>query len=172
MKKSHIIAGVAAGFALCAIAGGALGAIAMGVIHNQKNVLSPFAESTMVPAGYNTYYISGSGPTVVDPSAPEGSVKSFGDIGTQTTSTLMGLKAKLATLGLTFNDVVAAHVYMAADPANAGQVDVAAMNAAWLRVFGTAEIPNKPARSSLQAAYLVKKGALVEIEFTAVKKAN
>ena len=173
MKKSHIIAAVTAGIALCAIAGGALGAIAMDVIHNQENTRSPFASSTMVPQGYNTYYISGSGPAVVDPNAPAGSSARFGDIGAQTTSTLAGLKVKLAALGLTFNDVVAAHVFVGTDPAsNGAKSDFAAMNAAWLKVFGTAEYPNKPARSSMQAAYLVNPGALVEIEFTAVKKAN
>jgi enamine deaminase RidA (YjgF/YER057c/UK114 family) len=38
--------------------------------------------------------------------------------------------------------------------------------------FGTSAQPNKPARATIQAANLVKLGALVEIEFVAVKKAD
>ena len=38
------------------------GAVAadMMVMHNQENAKAPFASSVMVPAGYDTYYISGS----------------------------------------------------------------------------------------------------------------
>ena len=44
------------------------------------------------------------------------------------------------------------------------------MNSAWLKVFGTPDQPNKPARATIQAANLVAPGALVEIEFVAAKK--
>ena len=36
--------------------------------------------------------------------------------------------------------------------------------------FGTKEQPNKPARSTMQVAGLVREGWLVEIEVTAAKK--
>jgi enamine deaminase RidA (YjgF/YER057c/UK114 family) len=147
-------------------------ATAQSVTHNQENARSPFASSVVVPPGYTTYYISGSGPTVTNPKAPKDSVQSFGDTATQTRTTLEGLKAKMARLGLTFGDVVQARVYLAADPMNGGEMNSAAMNGAWMKFFGTPAQPNKPARATIQAAKLVKPGALVEIEFVAVKKAG
>jgi enamine deaminase RidA (YjgF/YER057c/UK114 family) len=41
--------------------------------------------------------------------------------------------------------------------------------AAYTKFFGTAEQPNKPARSAVQVAALVAPGALVEIEVIAAK---
>ncbi len=167
MKRQHLIVLSFGLFALCAMGPGARAA---GVIHNQEDPASPFASSVIVPPGYTTYYISGSGPLVANPSAPKDSIESYGNTVQQTSSTLAGLKAQLAKLGLTFGDVVQARVFLAADPANGGKMDFAGMNSAWKKVFGTAEQPNKPARATIQAANLVKRGALVEIEFVAVKK--
>ena len=140
------------------------------VIHNQETANSPFASSVVVPPGYTTYYISGSGPLVANASAPEGSVQRLGNTATQTTSTLEGLRQKMALLGVTFADVVQGRVYLAADPYNGGKMDYAGMNGAWMKVFGTAAQPNKPARATVQVANLVVPGALVEIELVAVKK--
>jgi enamine deaminase RidA (YjgF/YER057c/UK114 family) len=109
---------------------------------------------------------------VTNPGAPKDSIESFGDTATQTRTTLEGLKAKMDKLGLTFGDVVQARVYLAADPMNGGKMNAAAMNATWMTFFGTSAQPNKPARATIQAANLVKLGALVEIEFVAVKKAD
>ena len=167
MNRKHLIAVSFGLIALCAMGPGALAA---GVIHNQEDANSPFASSVIVPPGYTTYYISGSGPLVVNPNAPKDSVESYGNTVQQTTSTLAGLKAQLAKLGLGFGDVVQARVFLAADPANGGKMDFAGMNSAWKMVFGTPDQPNKPARATIQAANLVKPGALVEIEFVAVKK--
>ena len=149
--KYSLVAGTVAMFALCA----AGNAMAQEIIHNQENANSPFASSVIVPPGYTTYYISGSGPTVIDPNAPKGSVESLGNTAQQTTSTLAGLKDRLTQLGLTFGDVVQARVFMAADPTNGGKIDFAGMNGAWLKVFGTPDQPNKPARATFQAANLV-----------------
>ena len=63
-----------------------------------------------------------------------------------------------------------ARVYLAADPMNGGKMNAAAMNDAWMKFFGTPAQPNKPARATIEAANLVKPGALVEIEFVAAKK--
>ena len=167
MNRKHLIAASFSLFALCAMGPGALAA---GVVHNQEDANSPFASSVIVPPGYTTYYISGSGPLVVNPNAPRDSIESYGNTVQQTTSTLAGLKAQLARLGLGFGDVVQARVFLAADPANGGKMDFAGMNSAWKTVFGTPDQPNKPARATIQAANLVKPGALVEIEFVAVKK--
>jgi enamine deaminase RidA (YjgF/YER057c/UK114 family) len=167
MKCQHLIALTFGLMALCVMGPGAMAA---GVVHNQEDPNSPFASSVVVPPGYTTYYISGSGPLVVNPKAPKDSIASYGNTVQQTTSTLAGLKAQLAKLGLTFADVVQARVFLAADPANGGKMDFAGMNSAWKKVFGTPDQPNKPARATIQAANLVKLGALVEIEFVAVKK--
>jgi enamine deaminase RidA (YjgF/YER057c/UK114 family) len=43
------------------------------------------------------------------------------------------------------------------------------MMAAYTKFFGTAEQPNKPARSTVQVAGLVAQGALVEVEVIAVR---
>ena len=145
------------------------GAMAQAIIHNQDDANSPFAGSVVVPPGYTTYYISGSGPTVANPNAPKDSIESFGDTATQTRTTLEGLKAKMDKLGVTFGDVVQARVYLAADPMNGGKMNAAAMNDTWKTFFGTTAQPNKPARATIEAANLVKKGALVEIEFVAAK---
>ena len=136
----------------------ASGANAADVVHNQENAKSPIASSTMVPSGYNTFYISGS-------------TGKGADTAEQTTAALAGLKAQMAKLGLTFGDIVQAHVFLVADP-KTGKMDFAGMNSSWSKEFGTAEQPNKPARATLQVAGLAGGDALVEIEFTAVKKAN
>ena len=136
----------------------ASGAYAADVVHNQEMTKAPFASSTMVPPGYDTYYISGS-------------TGKGGDTAEQTAAALAGLKAQMAKLGLTFGDIVQAHVFLAADP-KTGKMDFAGMNSSWFKEFGTAEQPNKPARAAFQVAALAGSGALVEIEFVAVKKAN
>ena len=165
--RQYLLAG-----AVMLIASGALAtaAGAQDVTHNQEDANSPFASSVVVPPGYTTYYISGSGPAVTDPNAAKGTVESLGNTVTQTTTCLAGLKDKLAKLGLTFGDVAQARVFLAADPTNGGKMDFAGMNSAWMKVFGTADQPNKPARATVQVANLVVPGALVEIEFVAVKK--
>lgn len=143
-------------YAALALGLAASGAIAQQVMHNnQENPKSPFASSVMVPAGYDTYYISGS--------AGKGD-----DTAAQTAATLESLKGQLAKLGLTFGDVVQAHVFLVG--ANGGKMDFAGMNSSWFKYFGTADQPNKPARAAFQVAALAGADNLVEIEFIAVKK--
>lgn len=128
------------------------------VQHNQESATSPFASSVQVPAGYDTYYISG-----VPGQA--------GDTAAQTADTLARLKSQLAALGLTFGDVVQAHVFLVGDASKGGKMDFAGMNSAWFKEFGTAAQPNKPARATVQVSGLAGDAALVEIEMVAVKKA-
>ena len=85
---------------------------------------------------------------------------------------LSNLKAQLAKLGLTFGDVVQAHVFLAGDPANGGKMDFAGMNSAWFKEFGTPDQPNKPARAAFQVAAIAGTNTLVEIELIAVKKVS
>jgi enamine deaminase RidA (YjgF/YER057c/UK114 family) len=133
------------------------GAIAADMVVRNQDGKAPFASSVKVPAGYDTYYVSGS--------TGEGA-----DTAAQTAATLTGLKAELAKHGLTFGDVVQAHVFLVGDPAKGGKMDFAGMNSSWLKEFGTAGQPNKPARATVQVAALVGSTDLVEIELVAVKK--
>lgn len=153
MRKSVKYAALAA----AAVGLVATGAIAQQVVHNgQENARSPFASSVMVPAGYNTYYISGT--------AGKGD-----DTAAQTADALNRLKDQMAKLGLTFGDIVQAHVFLAPDP-KTGKMDFPGMNSSWFKYFGTADQPNKPARAAFQVGALAGQNALVEIEFIAVKK--
>ena len=134
-------------------------AFAADVVHNQENPKGAFASSVIVPPGYTTYYVSG------------GTGKG-GNTAEQTAATLEGLKTKLTAMGLTFGDVVSAHVFVSGDPNMGGKMDFAGMNESWFKVFGTADQPNKPARAAFQVANLANPAALVEIELIAVKKAK
>jgi len=129
----------------------------------------PIAAAVTVPAGYDLVYLSGNLPSVANPDAPKGSVESFGDTQAQTASVLKKLGDTLAALGLSYADVVAAHVYMVGDPNKGGEIDFAGMNASFGAVFGSESQPNKPARSTVKVAGLVLPGALVEIDFVAAK---
>ena len=133
------------------------GAMAADMVVHDQNAKAPYANSVKVPAGYDTYYVSGS--------TGEG-----GDTAAQTAATLAGLKAQLAKLGLTFGDVVQAHVFLVTDPAK-GDIDFAGLNSEWAKRFGTAAQPNRPSRVAIHVA-LPTPGALVEIELVAAKKAQ
>jgi enamine deaminase RidA (YjgF/YER057c/UK114 family) len=119
----------------------------------------PFALAVAVPPGFTTYYISGTG------GGP-------GNTEVQTRMALSHLKDVLTKEGLTFGDVVEAHVFLVGDPANGGKMDFAGMNKAWFEQFGTPTQPNKPARAAFQIAALAGAAGLVEIEFIAAKKAK
>ncbi|HLZ99688.1 MAG TPA: RidA family protein [Steroidobacteraceae bacterium] len=129
----------------------------------------PISAAVTVPAGYDTVYVSGALPTVVNKDAPKGSVEAYGDMAAQAESALANIKASLAKLGLGMGDVVKMTVFMVADPTKDNKLDFAGLMAGYTKFFGTAEQPNKPARSAVQVAALVAPGALVEIEAIAVK---
>jgi enamine deaminase RidA (YjgF/YER057c/UK114 family) len=128
-----------------------------------ENPMSPLAAGVTVPPGYTTYYVSGALPTAITPAA-NGQPADFGDMTAQTRSVLDNLKATMDKMGITFGDVVAAHVFL--DP----KADFPAMNKVWATEFGTAAQPNKPARAAFRTNALVLPGALLEIEFIAAKK--
>jgi enamine deaminase RidA (YjgF/YER057c/UK114 family) len=61
-------------------------------------------------------------------------------------------------------------VYLGADPAKEGKMDVAGMTAGYRQFFGTIEQPNKPARTTVQVVLpAAARGALVEMDFVAVR---
>ena len=129
---------------------------------------SPIAASVEVPAGSRIVYVSGTVPDPVDPSAPAGSVQRFGDTAAQTRSVLRKIEAQLRQHGMGLGDIVMMRVFLVAPPGEA-RMDFAGMMTAYREFFGTAGQPNRPARSTLQAAGLVDPGWLVEIEATAAR---
>src|SRR6201986_4289088 len=89
---------------------------------------APFVASAAVPPGYTTYYVSGSVATPKTPAA-NGKPADWGDISYQTKSTLEGLKATMAKMGVGLGDVVQAHVFLTPS------ADFGAMNKVWLTEF-------------------------------------
>jgi enamine deaminase RidA (YjgF/YER057c/UK114 family) len=129
----------------------------------------PISAAVTVPAGFDTVYVSGALPSVANKDAPKGSVEAYGDMAAQAESALTNIKASLTKLGLGMGDVVKMTVFMVADPTKDNKLDFAGLMSGYTKFFGTAEQPNKPARSAVQVAALVVPGALVEIEVIAVK---
>lgn len=149
---------------LCALAGAA---------HAQDIVRggdpkSPIASVVTVPAGYDTIYVSGMTPPVIDEKAT--GVAKFGDTKTQTLGVLGRIEAALKSQGATMGDVVMMRVLLVGDPAKDGKMDFMGMMEGYKTYFGTATQPNKPARITSQITSLVQEGMLVEIEVQAVKK--
>lgn len=167
--KTMMIA--AATLALTAIAGPALSAGPASV----ERVASPgpdgkpglILKGVIVPAGYETFYLSGQLADPIDAARKE-SVDDFGDTRTQTISTLNKIKALLESKGYAIADVVKMQAFLAADP-KLGKIDFAGFNAGFKEFFGSASNPNTVSRSTFQVANLVAPMFLVELEVTAVK---
>lgn len=124
-------------------------------------------KGVIVPAGYETFYLSGQLPDPIDPAKKE-TVDDFGDTKTQTISTLEKIKAILASKGYAMSDVVKMQAFLAADP-KLGKIDFAGFNAGFKQYFGAEGNPNTVSRSTFQVANLVAPMFLVELEVTAVK---
>ena len=56
----------------------------------------PIAAAVVVPAGYDTIYVSGHIPKVTNPNAPKSSTDKYGDTKTQTVSVLKQIEDVLA----------------------------------------------------------------------------
>jgi enamine deaminase RidA (YjgF/YER057c/UK114 family) len=127
---------------------------------------APIASSVEIPPGSRLVDVSGTVPEVADAAAPQGSPQRYGDTATQTRSVLRQIVQRLRVHGLTLSDVVMMRVFLVAPPGQP-RMDFAGMMSAYREVFGTADQPNLPARSTMQVAGLVDPGWLVEIEVTA-----
>jgi enamine deaminase RidA (YjgF/YER057c/UK114 family) len=126
----------------------------------------PASAQRVVPAGYDTYYFSGTTADPLNPANPN----ERGNTVQQADNILNKLQGMLQAKGLTFGDVVQAHVFLVTDPAK-GDIDFAGLNSEWAKRFGTATQPNRPSRVAIHVA-LPTPGALVEIELVAAKKAQ
>ena len=131
---------------------------------------SAIASVVTVPAGYDTIYVSGMVPPMIDPKGDPALTATFGDTKTQTMGVLGRIEAALKSQGATMGDVVMMRVLLVGDPAKQGKMDFAGMMEAYKTFFGTAEQPNKPSRITSQVTGLVAGGMLVEIEVQAAKK--
>ncbi len=128
----------------------------------------PISAAVSVSAGTDLYYLSGAVPPMINKDAPKGSTAAYGDMETQTTNALTSIKGTLERLGLEMGDVIKMTAFLVGDPAT-NKMDFDGFMTGYKKFFGTAEQPNKPARSAVQIAALVAPGALVEIEVIAAK---
>jgi enamine deaminase RidA (YjgF/YER057c/UK114 family) len=115
-------------------------------------------------------YVSGQLPSPITPAdRAKGTAAVYGNTQAQAESAFAKVQNVLKEQGLDLGDVVMMRVYMAADPAMGNKLDFAGMNAAYAKLFGTAEQPAKPARTTVQVAALVSAGALLEVEVQAAR---
>jgi enamine deaminase RidA (YjgF/YER057c/UK114 family) len=90
-----------------------------------------------------------------------------GDTESQAENVFDKISASLKEAGAFEADVVAMTVYLVS-PTPGGNMDFDGMMRAYARHYGSDAQPNRPVRSTVQVAGLVRPGVLVEIEVTAV----
>jgi enamine deaminase RidA (YjgF/YER057c/UK114 family) len=173
-KEMHVIERRRRILLAMGLLGVAVGAAAWGAENVLRTPLPdgnpfPISAAVTVPAGFDTVYVSGALPSAINKDSPKGTPPEYGDMQAQTVSVLTSIKGTLAKLGLGMGDVVKMTVFMVADPANDNKLNFPALMAGYTQFFGTAEQPNKPARSAVQVAALVAPGALLEVEVIAAK---
>jgi len=119
----------------------------------------------------DTLYVSGQVPDPVTPAdVAKGTPAVYAkDTRTQAENVFRKIEGILKEQGLGMRNVVMMHVYLVGDPATGNKMDFAGMMSVYTKYFGTAEQPNKPARSTVQVASLVAAGALIEVEVIAVR---
>lgn len=117
---------------------------------------------TRVPAGYDLVFVSGATPGAQGQPRPVGTEA-------QTIDVLNKIKKLLADQDMTMGDVVVMRVFLGVDPDKGGHADRAGMNAAFKTFFGTADQPNRPARTTV-AITDNQPGNFVEIDAIAAKK--
>lgn len=130
---------------------------------------SAIAGAVSVSADHDMLYVSGLTPPPLNPDAPAGTPREYGDTKTQTINVMKRIEGALKEQGLGMGDVVMMRVYLVGDPAKDGKMDFAGMMEGYKMYFGTPEQPNKPARVTVQVASLVGPGQMVEIEVQAAK---
>ena len=143
-----------------------------GVAHSQVVVKHIQTDKAGIATGVwagDTFYLSGQTASPITPAdAAKGTPADFGDTKAQAANVFAKIQKLLQAQGLDMKDVVKMTVFLGADP-KTGKMDFAGMNAEYAKYFGTADQPNKPARSAVQVANLVSPTALLEIEVIAVK---
>ena len=129
----------------------------------------PISTSVKVPPGSTLVYVSGLTPDVTAPGLPGNDPASYGVTATQTISVIKKIQAALQAQGLDLKDVTMMHVYLAGDPSKGGTMDFMGMMGGYTKYFGTADQPNKPARTTVQVASLANPAFMVEIDVVAAR---
>jgi enamine deaminase RidA (YjgF/YER057c/UK114 family) len=86
---------------------------------------------------------------------------------TQARGTLQRLQQNLATVGLTFKDVVYLRAFLAPDVHLGGRFDYEGWNAAYGEFFNNPAMPQKPARTTVTTPGFGDPATLIEIELVA-----
>lgn len=123
-----------------------------------------YAKHIVIPPGYATIRLPG---IIPDP-LPSGA---YGDTEAQSENVFGKIDAALKDAGAREADVVAMTVYLVGT-APGGNMDFDGMMRAYGRHYGSDAQPNRPVRSTVQVAGLVRPGILVEIEVTAAVPAS
>jgi len=134
----------------------------------QRQYASPtafYAKHIVIPPGYATIRLPG----IIPDALPSGEFG--GDTEAQAENVFGKIAASLKEAGAGEADVVAMTVYLAA-PTPGGNMDFDGMMRAYGRHYGSDAQPNRPVRSTVQVAGLVRPGILVEIEVTAAVPAT
>jgi enamine deaminase RidA (YjgF/YER057c/UK114 family) len=118
---------------------------------------APIASLVVAPAGSDLVFVSGT-----TPDTPV-----TGDTQAQTVNVLTKISALLKAQGMTMGDIVMMRVFLGVDPKD-GHADRPGMNAGFKQFFGTADQPNKPARTTI-AVPDMQPGHFVEIDAQAVR---
>lgn len=132
------------------------------------NPSSSISGGVVIPANRAYVWTSGTVPGVADREAERGTRARYGDTYTQAASVLDRIEGQLDEQGLTMKDVVYIRAYLVPDPEKGGKIDMEGWSKAFGEVFGTADNPTKPARSTVGVAALVVSDWLIEIEAFAV----
>jgi enamine deaminase RidA (YjgF/YER057c/UK114 family) len=163
MRPGVVLGLVAAGIGLSC--GAQAGAAQTEVRHLQTEKM-PIASGVWVG---DTLYLSGQLADPVTPAdAARGTAAVYGDTKTQAASVFAKIQKALQAQGLDMGDVVKMTVFLGPDP-KTGKLDFAGMQSEYVKYFGTATQPKKPARSAVQVAALAAPWALLEVEVIAVR---
>ena len=134
------------------------------------NPQAPILSGVLVPAGTGLLFLSGQVPAAADASLPADSIAAYGDTKTQAISVFEKTKALLAAQKLGMGDVIKLSVFLVGDPKLGGKLDFKGFNEAYSLYFGTADQPNKVARSVVQVSALASPGFLLEVEAIAATR--
>ena len=130
-----------------------------------NNSTFPISRAVEVTADTVLIYHSGTVPGAANPDAERGSREYYGDTEAQAMSVFGRMEESFKDLGVGFGDIIKMTVFLVGDPEMGGRMDFQGFMRAYTKYFGTAEQPNKPARSAVQIAGLAGgPNMLVEIE--------
>jgi enamine deaminase RidA (YjgF/YER057c/UK114 family) len=120
-----------------------------------------------VKPGTSLYFTAGTLAPTLDTSLPVTDRAHKGDMATQARGTLKRLQENLASVGLTFKDVLYLRAFLAPDVHLDGRYDYDGWNAAYAEFFNNARLPQKPARTTVTTPGFGDPATLIEIEMVA-----